>query len=306
MDENLNINKQPTVSVVMSCYNGEKYVAETIESVLTQTFADFEFIIWDDGSTDSSAEVIKKYSDPRIRYFYHENTGLGMALKLACAESRGKYIARIDSDDVCLPERFAKEVEFLNKHEDYVLVSSAVYFIDAKGNIIGRNYPYTDNRIIKDIIGSSNPIVHPASMFRRDIYNRTLGYQDVWGCEDVLLWKQMNRLGKIGNLAEPLIKYRLENSSIMHQKYGHPYKDVILALTRKIIEEDGQNEYDNQLLLDLQKRKQEQPESQVNAFYRKSASVTIGKKLEKVLGGRCANIVICFKNVLWFVKNVFK
>lgn len=306
MDKNLNINNRPTVSVVMSCYNGERFIAEAIESVLSQTFVDFEFIIWDDGSTDGSAEVIKKYSDPRIRYFYHENSGLGKALKLACAECRGKYIARIDSDDVCLPNRFAREVEFLNRHEDYVLVSSAVYFIDVKGNIIGRNYPYTENRIIKEIIEYSNPIVHPASMFRRDIYNQTLGYQDVWGCEDILLWKQLNRLGKIGNLAEPLIKYRLEKSSIMHQKYGHPYKDVMLALTKKIIKEGGMNVYDNHLLLDLKKKKQEQPESEVNVFYRRSMSVTIGKKLEKILGGRCANFIIFFKNKLWFIKNAFK
>ena len=306
MDKNLNINKQPTVSVVLSCYNGEKYIAETIESVLSQTFADFEFIIWDDGSTDSSAEVIKKYDDPRIRYYYHENTGLGMALKLACAESRGKYIARIDSDDICMPERFAKEVEFLDKHEDYVLVSSAVYFIDAKGNVFGRSYPYTDNRIIKKIIGYSNPIVHPASMFRKDIYNRTLGYQEVWGCEDVLLWKQLNRYGKIKNLAEPLIKYRLEGNSIMHQKYRHPYKNVILALTRKIIEEGGQNLYDNQLLIDLKTRKQNQSECEENAFYGKSKSVSIGMKFEKIFGGKCANIFIFFKNKMWFLKNIIK
>ena len=121
--------KAPLLSVVLCTYNDERYIAKTINSVLSQSLSDFEFIIWNDGSTDRTEEIIKSFADKRIKYYFHSNTGLGTALALACKEARGKYIARIDGDDLCLPYRFEKEIGFLDSHPDYVLVSSSVLYM---------------------------------------------------------------------------------------------------------------------------------------------------------------------------------
>lgn len=297
-----NVERKPSVSVVMSCYNSEKYVFETIESVLNQTYSNFEFIIWDDGSIDNTRAIVQSFTDKRIRYFFHENTGLGGALKLACQEARGKYIARIDADDVCMPNRLERQVRFLENHNDYVLVSSAVYLIDSQGNNLGRNYPYTDARIIRELLCYSNPISHPASFFRRSSYLQTTGYQNIWGCEDLLLWKQFNKIGKIGNLAEPLIKYRLDQASIMHQKYNHPYRDVMLALTKKILNDGGTNEYDNSLLLEF-KNNTDSNMCEQSLFYGESRGSSFGKRIKALLGNHCGSLIIFLKNMTWYVKR---
>mgnify|MGYP001537946173 FL=1 len=91
------------ISVVMSCYNSERFLRQSIDSILMQSYREFEFIIWNDGSTDSTEEIIKSYHDERIRYFYAPNQGLGSALAAACKEARGRYIARMDDDDIAMP-----------------------------------------------------------------------------------------------------------------------------------------------------------------------------------------------------------
>ena len=110
-----NNSLKPLVSVVLCTYNTEKYIAEAIESILAQTYTNFEFIVWDDGSTDNTRRVVESFNDNLIHYYYHENTGLGMALKLACEKAHGKYIARMDSDDISLPARLEKEVNYMER-----------------------------------------------------------------------------------------------------------------------------------------------------------------------------------------------
>ena len=111
------------ISVVMSCYNSERFLRQSIDSILMQSYREFEFIIWNDGSTDSTEEIIKSYHDERIRYFYAPNQGLGSALAAACKEARGRYIARMDDDDIAMPNRLDKELAFLELHPDYILAS---------------------------------------------------------------------------------------------------------------------------------------------------------------------------------------
>jgi glycosyltransferase involved in cell wall biosynthesis len=237
----------PKVSVVMSCYNAEKYLRPAIDSILNQTFCDFEFIIWNDGSTDSTEEIIKSYSDSRIRYFYHENTGLGRALNLACKEALGEYIARMDADDIALPNRFEKEVEFLDKNKDYILVSSAVNYINEEGEYLGRSFPYTWDCIIKGAIYSSSFIVHPAVMFRRISYLASDGYMNVFGGEDIVLWGRMQKYGKYANLSIPLLNYRLLSDSLSHCVTDNFYTKILREFRRKMAAEEKVNE--NDLLL---------------------------------------------------------
>lgn len=234
----------PKISVVMSCYNAEKYLRPAIDSILNQTFCDFEFIIWNDGSTDSTEEIIKSYSDSRIRYFYHENTGLGRALNLACKEALGEYIARMDADDIALPNRFEKEVEFLDKHEDYILVSSAVNYIDEGGNYLGRSFPYTWDKIIKRVVFKTSLIVHPAVMYRRDAYCSSSEYMDILGGEDRVLWGRMINYGKYKNLSIPLLNYRILPNSLSHVNVGSPYSFILRGLREKMARDEVVEECD--------------------------------------------------------------
>lgn len=249
----------PKVSVVMSCYNAEKYLRPAIESILNQTFSDFEFIIWNDGSIDSTEQIIKSYTDPRIRYYYHENTGLGTALNLACKEAEGEYIARMDADDISLPDRLKKEVEFLDNNKDYVLVSSAVNYIDEDSKYIGRSFPYTWNRIIKRVIFKTSLIVHPAVMYRKDAYLASCGYMNIEGGEDRVLWGRMRHSGKYKNLPTPLLNYRILPNSLSHVNDGSPYIFILRGLREKIARDKNVHEEDimlhNQVVAHIKKTK---------------------------------------------------
>ena len=245
-------NNHPIISVVMCTYNTEKFIAEAVESVLNQTFRDFEFIIWDDGSTDGTKEIVESFNDDRIRYFYHDNTGLGMALRLACSEAHGKYIARMDSDDICLPNRLEKEVKYLESHGDYVLVSSAVCEIDENGDYLRRTFPCNDDKVLKGVLSyPSNMIVHPMVMMRRDAYQRAGGYLPIRKSQDVLFWSRLAKQGRFYNLSKPLGKYRILSSSLDHSK--NPYKPLLVELLKKMIKDEVVLESDielyNQLFL---------------------------------------------------------
>jgi glycosyltransferase involved in cell wall biosynthesis len=195
----------------MSCYNSEKHLREAVESVLNSTYENLDFIIWNDGSSDSTERIIKSYNDKRIRYFYHENTGLGKALNMACKEAKGKYIARMDSDDICEPERFSIEVEYLEKHPDVVLVSCFASTINEEGVFQGYGITYSNQKLVK-----SNPasIYHPGVMLRAEVYNQTLGYPPLKTAEDLFLWHSLLRLGDIKIIERPLIKYRISEGSL--------------------------------------------------------------------------------------------
>lgn len=227
----------PLVSVVMCTFNADKYLSDAILSVLAQTYTNFEFIIWDDGSTDRTKEIIKSFKDNRIHYFYHENTGLGMALNLACTKANGKYIARMDSDDICLPDRLKTEVTFLENHEDHVLVSSAVFNIDECGCIIKRTFPCTNNRVLKLILCKHhNPICHPMVMIRKDAYDKVGGYPPIRKSQDYLLWSRLAKQGKFSNIPSPLGKYRITYASLDH--YPNSYKKVLLELLLKMANDE--------------------------------------------------------------------
>lgn len=231
-----------TISVVMCCYNEQRYIREAIDSVLNQTFKDFEFIIWNDGSNDDTEKIIKSYHDDRIRYFYHENTGLGMALRLACQEARGKYIARMDCDDICMPDRLAKQVAFLESNPDHVLCSTGVYYMDADGNVLGRRFPATRDKYIRRRITA---ITHPAVMFRFDAYKRSGGYYPLRSAQDRILWSRLLREGKFANLKEPLLKYRMVSTSVSHVIQDETtYGKMIEQIRRKICADKYYNEDD--------------------------------------------------------------
>ena len=133
----------PAVSVLMPVYNAQRYVAEAVQSILTQTMGDFEFIIIDDGSTDDSTRILRDWAqrDSRIRLVSRPNTGLCVALNEGLAMANGRYIARMDADDISLPQRFALQLEYLKTHEKLVCIGGSFLLIDAAGRMLTRLDP---------------------------------------------------------------------------------------------------------------------------------------------------------------------
>ena len=128
--------KNPRITVLMSVYNGEKYLKEAIDSVLSQTFKDFEVLIINDGSIDKTSKILKTYKDPRIRIINNKkNIGLTKSLNKGLKLARGEYIARMDDDDVSKPNRLEKQFEFMEKNSKYAVVGSFIEIIDSKGNL---------------------------------------------------------------------------------------------------------------------------------------------------------------------------
>lgn len=193
-----------TVSVVMPTYNAEKYLKEAIDSILAQTFTDFELLIVDDNSKDKTIDIIKSYQDPRIKLIEGPNKGIAAALNKGIREARGKYIARMDADDISLPDRFKKQVEFLEKHEDISLVGS--WFVIFPQNILrcfSEKITYLD--LLRECC-----IAHPTVMFKKEIFIKYKLYYDenIAACEDYDLWSRAIQFIKIANIPEVLLKYR--------------------------------------------------------------------------------------------------
>lgn len=214
------VNK-PSVSVIMPVYNGEDYLDEALSSVLNQTFHDFEFIIIDDGSTDDSIEIIKKYaSDERVKFISRENFGLVYTLNEAISLSCGKYIARMDADDICHPERLKKQVEKLN--DGFDICGGHYHLISEDGRFIGsRICPINDDEFLL-CMTRTVPFAHGSVMFKRDFlmaHNLKYGETEYKQAEDLALWHSFFRLGaRFTNVDDFIFSYRLVASSLSKNK----------------------------------------------------------------------------------------
>jgi glycosyltransferase involved in cell wall biosynthesis len=203
----------PKVSVVMPAYNARRYVVEAIDSVLVQTLADFEFLIVDDGSTDETSEILKAYAarDRRVRVITQSNSGVGAALNRGIEQARARYIARMDSDDVCLPQRFARQVQYLDTTPECVLVGSRVLIIDQDGLPLFEmeSVQTTHERIDELLMQARWSVVHPSIMMRADVVRKLGGYNNALvPVEDHDLFLRLAEVGRLANLAEVLLRYR--------------------------------------------------------------------------------------------------
>lgn len=202
----------PRVSVVMPVHDGGLYLEPAVESILGQTFTDFEFVIIDDGSTDSTAEVLRRHqaADPRIRVHPQARAGLVASLNRGCRESRAPYIARMDADDIAFPERLARQVEFLDRHPGVAVVGSAVVRIDASGRPIKRNVCPTSHREIVEALREYTCFTHPSVMLRAEALAAAGGYRPAYGpAEDYDLWLRLSERYELANLPDPLLYYRV-------------------------------------------------------------------------------------------------
>ena len=287
------------VSVVMCCYNAEKYIKETIDSVLEQTFDDFEFIIWNDGSTDGTMSIVESYKDPRIKVFSDINRGEGMAAQLACRHASAKYIARIDSDDVWLPEKLALQYDYMESHPSTVLLSCPVIFIDKDSKELGLSCPVTKTSYLNKSIAKVNCFPHSGSIYRTDVYTKVGGYNNVRYFQDRLLFWKMSDYGDLALFPWPLIKYRLLAGSVAHRIDNSAYKYIIWAYKDKIYKEKGANETDIRLynaIYDLIEKNDKE------AFvYKLDVQNKIYNSLCMLLGKKVAYKLMTFlKNLLFY------
>jgi glycosyltransferase involved in cell wall biosynthesis len=204
----------PAISVALSVYNGERFLGQAIDSILDQSFTDYEFLILDDGSRDGSRAIIQAYAarDPRIRPILRENKGLIASLNQLLAEARAPLIARMDADDISLPERFAHQYAFLSEHKDYAVIGSWAEDIDENGHpwpINAPPHPVTHEDFLERIRTGGPLMCHPAVMMRRDVALAAGGYHAAYRhCEDLDLWLRLSSVARLGSLPEKLIRYR--------------------------------------------------------------------------------------------------
>lgn len=215
------MKKNPIVSVLMPVYNAERYVAQAVESILVQTFVDFEFIIIDDGSTDSSLNILEAYAanDKRIHLTSRQNKGLVLTLNEMLVQAKGEFLARMDADDIALPERFAHQVEFLQKKSDVVCVGGAHELIDEKGRLLTcLELPENNDQIQQLALAGHCSICHPCAMIRRASLIKVGSYDEAMlPAEDLDLWLKLGEIGKLANLKYTVLKYRLHMNSISEQ-----------------------------------------------------------------------------------------
>ena len=226
----------PNISVIMSCYNAERWLAETIESVLAQSWKDFEFIIVNDGSTDQTLSIVQMYGskDLRIVILDKRNTGLADSLNCGIRVARGCWVARIDADDLCDILRLEKQLNFVLKNPDVVLLGSGFKEIDANHiHIKNHHYPKKNQQLIRRLERLRGFFPHSSAFFRLDIAKQLGGYRTVIKrAEDWDLWLRFSERGNIACLSELLVSIRKHEEQISNEAGGFSQLvDVHIATT---------------------------------------------------------------------------
>jgi len=202
----------PRVSVLMTIYNPGRFLKPAVDSLLGQTFSDFELIALENGSNDGAKDTMRDYaaSDARIRLIdLPDNIGRTPALNRAFVEARGEYVAVLDADDLAMPERLARQVEYLERNPTVVLLGSHVRYIDEQNNVIGSYEPPTRRQELRDQFTVLNPVQHSSAMFRRKEAADIGGYPPEYAfAQDFALWLSLAEHGEVAILNEKLVEIR--------------------------------------------------------------------------------------------------
>jgi glycosyltransferase involved in cell wall biosynthesis len=221
--------RMPRVSVILAVYNGERFLSEAIDSILRQTFRDFEFLIVDDGSTDRTRDIIGSFRDSRVTVVRNErNLGLSRSLNRALVMARGEYIARQDADDVSDPDRFAEQVRYLDHHPRVALLGTGYRHVDSHGAVAGATVLPRDDLDIRWEMFFSCPFVNSSVMWRRVPVHEQVGrYNEQFAyAQDNELWLRIAERFDVANLGRSLIKYR-EHPSSMTSTYGEVKREAV-------------------------------------------------------------------------------
>jgi len=223
----------PAISVIMPVYNAGEFIKEAIESILHQSFTDFEFFIIDDASTDDSVSTIKSFADQRIRFIQKPvNTGYTDSLNMAIGLAKGKYIARMDADDIAMPHRFAKQIKYMEANKDALVLGTAYKIIDSE-TIITLPVTYEETKVISIM---HVPVAHPTVMIRSTVFTGNgMQYNKKYEpAEDYDLWTRILEKGKIENLAEPLLQYRQHAAQQSITRHGSLLEAAIEIRLRQL------------------------------------------------------------------------
>jgi len=243
------------ISVLMSVYNGARWINDSINSVLHQSLGNFEFIIINDGSTDATPRILNSYSDERLLIINQKNSGLTKSLNVGLKRSKGNFIARIDAGDICVRDRFKRQKEFLDKNSDLVLVGSNTVLIDEYNNQIGRaKYPTSHERILERLRRFQPVFPHSTIFFRKDVVIEEGCYNEYFvRSQDYDLYLRLCKKYRIGNLDDFLIKLRLDRNSLSYGDDNLQLKMGIAALIcyyrrEKGLQDFSRSHYDEWLL----------------------------------------------------------
>ena len=222
----------------MAVKDGERYLRQAIESILAQTFQDFEFIIIDDFSSDNSINIVQEYHDPRIMHVRNDtHSGLTASLNRGLDLARGKYIARMDADDVSLPGRFEAQVRYLDGYSDVAVLGTAIQFIDAEGSPLENVVFPTEHDVIKWSLCFYNPIAHPTVMMRAQVIQEAGGYNPTLErSQDYDLWWRIGSIGRLANLEDVYVQLRKHASQVTNIYRGRQF-DTGLEINQKYLSE---------------------------------------------------------------------
>lgn len=240
----------------MPAYNADKYIGEAIASVLRQSFADFELLIINDGSTDDTVKVVSAFRDKRIVLINQENKGIAAALNTGLSLARAPYIARFDADDVCFHDRLKVQYDFITRYPEYSIIGSAADYMDVDGHFIFTHHPVAHlNEEIQLLKYSVCPFIHSSVFYKKEIVINNGGYnENAYTFEDHFLWVNILKSEKACNLSQPLIKVRLNPESVTIDekwrprkfrdiKYGSLKRKSITAHEGRTLHEIGRQQY---------------------------------------------------------------
>ena len=234
-------NNHPRISVILPIYNRGDYIAEAIESVIVQTFTDFEIIVIDDGSTDGTAGVIKSFSDSRIRYIYQSNCGRSNARNQAFSVANGQYIAFLDSDDLYLPNKLELQVRYLDTHPSVGMVYTSAYCIDKNGSLLDDSYKATVSGWIYEDVAFYVPvtITLPTVMVRYEVFDQVGGFDErMERFEDTDLWRRVSKEFIIEAIPEFTCKLRTHDNNALVAQNPRKLETAIYYYINKIFSED--------------------------------------------------------------------
>lgn len=222
------------VSVLLPVRNGMPYLPAAMQSIFDQDFCDFEFIIVNDGSTDTTLEYLNEIKDERLKVFTTKGIGLVDALNLGLQECKGKYVARMDADDISLPQRLQIQLDFLERNPTFAVVCSDIIRIDEAGCRLGveRSKIQSNDSLRQGLLGRipMKPIVHPSAMIRTSVLNEIKGYRHYHAAEDRDLWLRLVDRCNFHRIEMPLLQYRVTSTGISRMQKERQAANALLAV----------------------------------------------------------------------------
>ena len=221
----------PKVSILMPVYNAEQYLSQALDSIVSQSFEDWELILINDGSTDRSESIIMDYDDERIFYIKNPvNLKLIKTLNKGIDYCGGQYIARMDADDICHPDRLKRQVEFLDSHPQVLMCGTAATVLDNSGVKPGNIHNLTSDDYLQINLMFSPSFIHPSMMIRTEVLKHNKYDEAYKHVEDYDLWCRIAKLGKVANIDDELLQYRWHDSnvSVLNSEVQHELKDELI------------------------------------------------------------------------------